>query len=373
MEIMADTALTVRAPRAFSMVVAAIVGVILLVSPGPDGRGLAVAEDRLPSPVENCMPVPGARPPQDPDLLVRYAKRPPWQVAGVDFAVGLPAGTVLKDPQTIVIPGVALDSARHLVRVRGDNVTLDAYDFALGGGWGLYVEGKDDTIERSNFKVGANNLVPIGSGPQARGLRVLRSTIDGGGLGVTGDPAAIWSLISNRGTDLTVAGNWLLNAPQHIVEFTSGRLVFHCNLIENTGWAVGAHVNDVQFNGGKAVNSLISYNTVFNPQPGPSKPDVGGEGLQVEAQLDGSVIDTLVERNTMIATGPRRTVSYLIAIHQDAGPNLVDGVIVRDNYLDPTGAYGSIYPVAGGRRLEFGTNIDMRTGAPIPPPHGAGR
>ena len=40
--------------------------------------------------------------PQMSTLLSGYAVRPSWNVAGVDYAVGVPAGTVLKDPNTIL-------------------------------------------------------------------------------------------------------------------------------------------------------------------------------------------------------------------------------------------------------------------------------
>ena len=42
-------------------------------------------------------------PPQRPNLLAGYAARPPWQVAGVDYAVGVPAGTQLQDWQVCLV------------------------------------------------------------------------------------------------------------------------------------------------------------------------------------------------------------------------------------------------------------------------------
>jgi len=38
-------------------------------------------------------------------LLSGYVVRPPWKVAGVDYAVGVPAGTALADPTTIFDTG----------------------------------------------------------------------------------------------------------------------------------------------------------------------------------------------------------------------------------------------------------------------------
>ena len=109
---------------------------------------------------------PGAA--QQPDLLSGYATRPPWAVAGVDYAVGVPAGTILKDPMSISEPGVRVDTARHLIWVDDDNVTLEGYDFALEGGWGVYTTAANTVIANCNFQVGTNNLVPIVGGASNR-------------------------------------------------------------------------------------------------------------------------------------------------------------------------------------------------------------
>ena len=77
-----------------------------------------------------------------PGILVHYATRPPWKVAGVDYAVGVPAGTPLQDPATIAIAGTSVDAAKHTVVISGSNVTLKGYDFSRSGGWGIYIDAK---------------------------------------------------------------------------------------------------------------------------------------------------------------------------------------------------------------------------------------
>ena len=76
--------------------------------------------------------------PQLPHLLDSYVTRPSWEVAGVDYAVGIPSGTVLKDPSTLNMSGVAVDTTNNLIRVTGNNVTLDGYNFT---GWSVYITG----------------------------------------------------------------------------------------------------------------------------------------------------------------------------------------------------------------------------------------
>src|SRR6185437_11221022 len=94
-------------------------------------------------------------------VLNGYAVRPTWNVAAVDYHVGVPAGTVLKSPATISMAGVSVNTASHTVIVAGSNVTLDGYDFSLNGGWQVDVRGSNATIENSIFKVGSNGLTPI--------------------------------------------------------------------------------------------------------------------------------------------------------------------------------------------------------------------
>ncbi|MEJ0047039.1 MAG: hypothetical protein WDN04_13690 [Rhodospirillales bacterium] len=165
------------------------------------------------------------------------------------------------------------------------------------------------------------------------------------GLGVANNPGAIWSLVSCPGKGLTIARDWLKNAPQHVVE-VSNSLIERRNLIENLGFAPGAHPNAVQFCGGSASGSEIAYNTIYNPVPVNGYPNMDNEDLQVEGQCTGTVLNTTLANNVVIAAGTQAgtTSSYLIAIRQDPGPNLVQGVKVLSNWLYWGGAWGPALP-----------------------------
>src|SRR4051812_28221359 len=97
------------------------------------------------------------------NLVNGYAVRPTWNVAGVDYYVGTPSGTVLKDPTSISMAGVSVDKSAHIISVSGSNVTLSGYDFGLNGGWQVNVinNANNVTIQNSHFQVGANDLMPI--------------------------------------------------------------------------------------------------------------------------------------------------------------------------------------------------------------------
>src|SRR6185437_10551423 len=119
-----------------------------------------------------------------PTLLQGYAMRPPWRVAGVDYYVGVPASTTLKDPTVSAnLPACAsVDSLNHLIRVNSDNCTLNGFDFSLHGGYELYDSANNTTVENSNFEIGTNNNftnIEVLAGFHT--LTVLDSTLDGGG------------------------------------------------------------------------------------------------------------------------------------------------------------------------------------------------
>jgi hypothetical protein len=294
-----------------------------------------------------------------PKLLLHERARPPWHVAGIDYAVGLPANMTLKDPARIDMPGVGLDPSSHLLRVTGDNITLDGYDFALQGGWGIIIEGHHDTVSRANFKVGSNNTIPIRGAGTAADFTILDSTIDGGGAGP--HASDIWAVIDDNGHGMTIERCWIKNTPVDAIDFNGdGKLIAERNLFNNLGYAPGAHADAIQFTHGHVTGADIVLNTVYDPQPVAGFPVPGGEGLQVEAQLGGSITDAHVARNTIVTTGPLKTAGYLIAVRQDEGSRL-DGVVVEENYLDSTGGWGAFYPPSG-RRVVFRGNVDMVKG-----------
>ena len=308
-------------------------------------------------------------PPQFPGLFSGYPTRPAWKVAGVDYAVGVPADITLLDPANITTPGVSLDRSSHLVYVTGDNVVLDGYDFSLEGGWGLYVTGANDTILNCNFMVGENNIVPIDGSSSASNLTIRRSTINGGGVGVVGNAAAIWAIINYDGTGLTVEASWLSYTPEDAIDYNgNGTLIVRRNLFNNLGYTVGAHADSVQFTRGTVTNSVISSNTVYDPQPVGGFPVQGGEGLQVEAQLGGTITNTRLANNTIVTTGPVMTAGYLIAVRQDSD-SILNGIHVENNFLDPTGGWGPFYPPSGSN-LWYNANMDLVSGQMYPPPQG---
>lgn len=174
---------------------------------------------------------------QFPTLLSGYVARASWCVAGVDYAVGF-ASFPTKTPGVTSPPaGMTCTSATHTCTTDNSGVTVDGWDFSVGGGWALTI-GNGTTVQNSNFVVGANALPPITSGGSSvTGFTIQNNVIDGAGIqtspnvGVTeifggGTQVYQYNYIKNAfavllqggataaGTSLTIKYNILANAGQ---------------------------------------------------------------------------------------------------------------------------------------------------------------
>src|SRR5215469_10344631 len=256
-------------------------------------------------------------------------------VAGVDYAAGVPSGTTLKDPATISMAGVSVNATSHRITITGNNVTLNGYDFSQGGGWGISIaSGVTNTlIENSYFLVGSNNYVPINAGSGSGDLTVKYNTIDGG----SGTSGVDWALINYNGSGtFTALYNSFLNAQEDGIDFGKGSMttIVEYNVFQNLGTSPGAHADAIQYDGTNSTNSVIAFNTVTS----------GEEGIQLAAQGGSTLTNSTIENNVIVAKGPAITMSYSIAVQQWAG-NTINGVVVDDNYIDYSGAYGAFYPL----------------------------
>jgi len=313
--------------------------------------------------------------PQLPTLLNGYAVRPSWNVAGVDYYVGVPTGTVLKNPDTIRMAGVSVNTTSHTVTITGNNITLSGYDFSLEGGWQVYVAGNNDTIEDCNFAVGSNEQAAISigvNGQTASNTTIEYNTINGngissGGVGLiecsgTGTTTMEYNSITNAYTEAIVLGNTTSSAANYVVQY---------NLIENTGMggARGAHGDWIQvFNAPRdVINNLeINYNT-FVQTVAPGGIGTQGLSLQSAAITQGPVLRETIENNTIVVTG-RNSVNYAIIVDTT---NLDGSATVSNNYIVPTGIayrwlFGGKYNAADGPysgTLTYFNNFNMVTGS----------
>ena len=316
-----------------------------------------------------------------PSLLGGYAVRPAWKVAGVDYQVGTPGGLTLQDPTVAAnLPaGVSIDSTNDVLDITQSNVTLSGFDFSLHGGWGVVIEPGvgNTTIADCNFSMLGGEPVAIDAASTSIGsLTVEYCSFNGNSEDIPSvrpPPAGtgIGSAINYFGSGSFVAEYDYIHAmPADGIDFSDGTVTptIEYNLFEDLGTTPGAHPDPVQFYGDAVSNALIAFNTIYQPQDG----EAVNEGLAIEAQGGSTISATTIADNTIIATGPTLTQSINIGIFQDTG-NTTNGVVVEDNYLDPTGAYGpfgSGGSTIQGSNLSVSGNVDLVTGAGVAPTEG---
>ena len=311
-------------------------------------------------------PPPGG---QHPALLASYAKRPPWNVAGVDYGVGVPAMTTLTDWQLLSGPGITADTSAtngHVSVYNTGNVVISGVDFSLhGGAYLFFVNSPNPTVINSKFGGAAlagvlSNV--ISADYQSPGLTVSYNTIDGGGAGQGS------SLVGAAGGGTTtLTYNWLKNFPQHVLEQNTQNVpyavIYKNNLIEQGAMQSGAHLNYLQFdtNSNSSSSVDVEYNTSYQ-----IKQASAGEGYQFYANGNGLVQNVTLAYNVMIAAAPGVglpvPVSSLSISRMVHGGGSQNAGRAHDNYIDPTAAYGWLYygSLAGWK---YSNNYDMTTGA----------
>lgn len=296
--------------------------------------------------------------PQFPTLLNTYGiKRPPWQVVGVDYPAGPPAGISYKHPSTEPLQsGVTRSVGTHTYTVTGNNVTLDGYDFSEDGGWGVVVTGNDCRITNNNFNSGANSKEPIRTGTGATNLTIDHNIIDG-----NADPDVSGN-IQFLGTGvLTMKHNWIKNAGSDLIQLHTGGspatvIALH-NIIENGGMAPGAHGDWTEY-----IDGPFTVTTNFNLgyQHGGTS-----QGLMCEpdgAGFSGVIVSGEYGYNTLLGTANILT-GITVA-------DIVNTFTVHDNYYDESAASGG-FTVGGGRgepndgnaKSIYSNNRNMVTGA----------
>ena len=327
---------------------------------------------------------------QYPTLLARYgSRRPPWDVAGVDYPVGIPAGTVLIDWQSIADPNLAIDTHSGMIRCIGHqaSVTLSGIDFSRHGGAFIYNgAGGCAAISISRSYFGCPASAPgftFVQDQNGAAVTILYSKFDGSGCwtanGAAGGFATFLSLSS-----AVVQFNWFLRSPQQVLDIGgSGSVDYRYNLLDDVAVVPGAHMNYLQFTGGGTSGPVqVEFNTSRQLSCG------GAEGFQFYNNNTPAVLmRPVLAHNTMIAQSPLPlhcpqpnpdvVMSYMIhgtcaggARCANARTALVGGGINTRNYFDTSGAYAAYYPgtMSPDNGWTSSGNIDMRTGAEIPVP-----
>lgn len=299
---------------------------------------------------------------QYPMILERYKTRPRWCVAGVGYAVGIPAAQKLSDPfpsgslasGIISAGGTYPNPPNHVLVFSANAATIEGWDFSLDGGWTVVLQADNLTLQNNNFKVGANLRPPVFVDANALNPTIKNNVIDGNAANI--NPAGGLIQGSNGGTGcgtVTIQYNWIKNAYyQHMQLGACGNgaqtdHVIKYNVLEMAGYGspFGAHgdvIQEVSSNSGNPVlHSLtVDYNLVLQNDPaigwatqGFSIPYSGGNTLTF-GTIDASENVFLVPNSAR----PKRNINYAILIDV----SWLNGVAtINNNYIDPAGVLGN--------------------------------
>jgi hypothetical protein len=315
-------------------------------------------------------PVGSAEHPAFSTLLNRYRFRPPWNVAGVDYAVGIPSSVILKDPRSAPLPsGCSLNGTTVTC---SSAVTLDGYDFSLNNGTTLLIKEGDLTVQNCLFVVGSNQGA-LGKIVEVSGFAnatFLHNEFDGSNLAVIPQRGQTINVM-NTGT-ITFRYNYFHNSGGDMVDFSGGPQVdiLQYNFFRDIGLKT-AHSDTLQWCGSIVSNSDLSFNTIIQNAAG-----LSGMGLMVaNSECSGARMSNVVVHNNTLISSVRDNFATGATVSQDAGPASADHIAVFDNYLDPTGIANftaspwfptGFYHSELPRPSALHSLIDMRTGFALP-------
>jgi hypothetical protein len=309
--------------------------------------------------------------PQFPHLLDGYAVRPSWHVAGVDYAVGVPDGTVLKDPTTDSLPSGCSFSG-STVTCSGNDIVLQEYDFSLHSTKLLFSSGSNNTITKNNFG-GTLCVDPPIRLLDTGSITITYNTMDGGGAICTSTTfGSMMHGVFISGAIVTREYNWMKNASEDFTKNAgpssgSATIIDRYNLFDTQGWT--GHPDGIQLNSGNFSNSFYSFNTYRNPNVG--QPIAAGtQPVHIESQLNANVSDYTVNNNVVLTPGTGwETANIDIACKiGNSGVNTNVGFSAYGNYIDSTGAISATSDAYGCTGTTWGTptpNYNIVTGAVI--------
>ena len=267
-----------------------------------------------------------------PNLLDRYKIRPPWNVAGVDYAVGIPSKLSLKDPRRVALPvGCLLE--RTTVTCSG-KVVLDGYDFSLDDGTTLIIKDGNVIVRNCKFTVGSNQGV-LGKIIDVSGVAdatFLNNEFDGSDIPVTPQRGQTINVL-NTGT-VIFRYNYFHNSGGDMVDFSAGPQVniVQYNVFKDIGLKT-AHSDTLQWCGSIITRADLSFNTIVQNVAG-----LSGMGLLVpNSECSGAKMSNVLVHNNTLISRIRDNFATGATVSQDAGPATADHVAVFNNYLDPTG------------------------------------
>jgi hypothetical protein len=308
-----------------------------------------------------------------------------WNMPGVDYYVGVPSGTALKDPSTSGALPSGASYASPVVTITGCNVTLDGFDFTLHSDVvSVDVSGSScvTTIQNSKFSGAGKalqtiaNLLDLGSGGafvfQRNEYDGLAAIADANGSGFdVNDP------IQGSGK-VTLLYNYFHNFDSKVIQLagtnSSAAFTEKYNLFADFGSCDTPPCShgEAEYTYA-AVGTTLSFTAQFNTYVSHFHTGSGDLTSLQAVQADAVNIDgTTDDHNVILAPGPEATCNQYNQTSYIASAAVFDGqqengvlsnVVFDSNYIDNSGTYFPWYH-SGGTGVTHTNNIDSGSGGP---------
>jgi hypothetical protein len=331
-------------------------------------------------------------------MLSRYAARPSWKVAGIDYPVGINASALpLKDPATIgtYVPGATFSSGQVHLPSSSSTIIVDGFDFSLYNGCQVLLGTGtgQQIIKNCYFKAGSNKYNAIwDNGNIAASVLIEYNVFDGNSPTFEYlNPGQTAGYVSINAKSYEQYYNYFLNAQsEHVVSGGSvtngilwkssfnvysqagygGYLGDHGDVVQLYGGIPGCHMNDIS----------ISYDTVVIDDTNTSSGS-GGWGMQgfsINSANDYGLLTPTFEFQNNTICGAANAATKMGSGWLVNSSWFTQSITATNNYVDYTTVQGSIlgwaidyYPESqngpGGAIINWGTgtNINLLTGLPL--------
>jgi hypothetical protein len=335
-------------------------------------------------------------------MLARYPVRPSWNVAGIDYPVGINASALpLKDPSTIAthVPGATFSGGQIQLPATSSTVTVDGYDMSLHGGCQVVLGTGtgQQIIKNCYFKAGTNKFNAIYDGGNTTPSVLIEYNVFDGNSPTFEflNPGQTAGYVSVNAKSYEQYYNYFLNSQaEHVVSggsVTNGVLwKSSFNVYSQAGYGgyLGDHGDIVQMYGGipgcHMANISISYDTVViddtNNAGDTAKGGWGMQGFSISSANDyGLITPTFTfSNNTICGTANSASTNCMGAAVLINSSWFTSAITYQNNYIDYTIVQGPIlgwaidyYPESQngpkGAVVNWGTgtNINLLTGAPL--------
>jgi hypothetical protein len=279
-------------------------------------------------------------------LLTKYgSNRPPFDVAGVDYAVGVPSGTALTPWTSFKNPYCSVTTSTVSCSCANAQLSISAVDFSANNGAQLVLNGCPTTISKSKW--GGTNLLKVSTGviDTNAPLTLTESTMDGGSIGNFPESEPTLIFARNGVTAITLQYNYFTNIPSRVLEVLgSTNLIYQWNFIGPWNTGAGAHDNNLEWDtSGVQTTPYIAFNTIYDNF---SSGGGAGEGYQLYSNSSGMTLQNpTLSYNTSIALLYNKAVTMSYVFHGPGAATKISGTCsVANNSFDVTGAYGAFYP-----------------------------